>query len=119
VNCHVVYSEGRPTTNLATFILFNTLKRVDRNVSGERKRHAVIKLIRSKPSSNLHRFYVLHLAPTLFGEWGLIAEWGRIGSPGTVREQLFQTQGSAEAALTKRVRIKTRRGYIRASWETA
>jgi predicted DNA-binding WGR domain protein len=79
----------------------------------------MIKLTRSKPSSNLHRFYALHIAPTLFGEWGLIAEWGRIGSAGQVREQLFDTEPAAQAALTKRVRIKTRRGYIRASWETA
>jgi predicted DNA-binding WGR domain protein len=75
-------------------------------------------LTRSKPSSNVHRFYALHVAPTLFGEWGLIAEWGRIGSP-TVREQLFQTEEKARAAFTKRVRIKTRRGYIQASWRTA
>lgn len=79
----------------------------------------LIKLTRSKPSSNLHRFYALHLAPTLFGEWGVISEWGRIGSPGTVREQVFQTEELARTALTKRLRIKTRRGYIHASWETA
>jgi predicted DNA-binding WGR domain protein len=79
----------------------------------------MIKLTRTKPASSLHRFYAMHLAPTLFGEWGLITEWGRIGSPGTVREQLFQTEGSAHAALTKRLRIKTKRGYICASWETA
>jgi predicted DNA-binding WGR domain protein len=79
----------------------------------------VIKLTRSKPTNNMYRFYAMHLAPTLFGEWGLIAEWGRVGSPGTVREQVFQTQELAEAAFTKRLRIKTRRGYIHASWETA
>jgi predicted DNA-binding WGR domain protein len=79
----------------------------------------MIQLARSKPASNVHRFYAMHIAPTLFGEWGLIAEWGRIGSPGTVREQIFPTEGTAEAALTKRLKIKTRRGYIRASWETA
>jgi predicted DNA-binding WGR domain protein len=79
----------------------------------------MIKLTRSKPSSNVHRFYALHVAPTLFGQWGLIAEWGRIGSPGTVREQLFESEPAAHAALTKRLRIKTRRGYIRASWLTA
>jgi predicted DNA-binding WGR domain protein len=79
----------------------------------------MVKLTRSNPSSNIHRFYAMHVAPTLFGEWGLIAEWGRIGSPGTVREQIFATEGSAQAVLTKRLRIKTRRGYIRASWETA
>jgi predicted DNA-binding WGR domain protein len=42
----------------------------------------VIKLTRSDPSKNMHRFYALQLAPTLFGEWVLVAEWGRIGSSG-------------------------------------
>jgi predicted DNA-binding WGR domain protein len=79
----------------------------------------MIKLTRSKPSTNMHRFYALHVAPTLFGQWGLIAEWGRVGSPGRVQEQLFETEGAAQAAFTKRLRIKPRRGYIRASWETA
>jgi predicted DNA-binding WGR domain protein len=72
----------------------------------------MIHLTRSKPSSKMHRFYAIHLAPTLFGEWALVAEWGRIGSPGTVRERLFQTEASAQAAITKRLRIKNRRGYI-------
>jgi predicted DNA-binding WGR domain protein len=75
----------------------------------------MIQLTRSKPTSNLHRFYSLHLAPTLFGECALIAEWGRVGSPGTVREQVFQTEQSAEAALIKRVTAKTKRGYMRVS----
>jgi predicted DNA-binding WGR domain protein len=79
----------------------------------------MIQLTRSKPSSNLHRFYSLHLAPTLFGEWAMVVEWGRIGSPGTVREQVFQTEQSAESALTKRVTGKTKRGYIRASYRAA
>jgi len=61
----------------------------------------------------------MHLAPTLFGKWGLIAKWGRIGSPGTAREQIFPTEQLAQAALTKRLRIKTRRGYIQASWGAA
>jgi predicted DNA-binding WGR domain protein len=79
----------------------------------------MIKLTRSKPSSNLHRFYAMHIAPTLFGQWGLVAEWGRLGSPGTVREKLFHTQELADAALAKRFRAKIRRGYIPASWGTA
>jgi predicted DNA-binding WGR domain protein len=79
----------------------------------------VITLTRSKPSKNLHRFYAMYLAPTLFGEWGLIAECGRIGSPGTARERIFPTEQLAQAALTKPLRIKTGRGYIQASWEAA
>ena len=80
----------------------------------------VINLTRSKPSSNLCRFYTMHVAPTLFGEWApLVAQWGRIGSPDTVREKLFQTHGLAEAALTKRLKIKTGRDYIPALWRTS
>ena len=33
-------------------------------------------LTRSEPAKNMHRFYALHLTPTLFGEWMLVAEWG-------------------------------------------
>jgi predicted DNA-binding WGR domain protein len=83
---------------------------------GEGQSFSMIKLIRSKPSSNLHRFYAMHLAPTLFRECALVIEWGRAGSPGTIREQLFQTEETAQAALRKRVRIKTRRGYICAGY---
>lgn len=52
-----------------------------------------------------------HLTPTPFGEWVLVAEWGRIGSPGTVREQPFHTVDMAQAALAKRLLVKARRGY--------
>ena len=79
----------------------------------------MITLTRSKPSKNFHCFYAMRLAPTLFGEWGLIAECGCVGSTGTAREQIFQTEHLAQAALTKPLRIKTGRGYIRASWEAA
>jgi predicted DNA-binding WGR domain protein len=72
----------------------------------------MVKLTRSNPAQNMQRFYVLNLAPTLFGEWALIAEWGRIGSSGRVQERVFDTEQTAEAALIKRLRIRTRRGYI-------
>jgi predicted DNA-binding WGR domain protein len=76
------------------------------------------KLTRSKPPSNIRRFYAIGIASTLFGQWGLVTEWGRIALLGRVREQLFDTEPAVQAALTKRLRIKTRRGYIQASWET-
>jgi predicted DNA-binding WGR domain protein len=72
----------------------------------------VIKLTRSDLSRNMHRFYALQLAPTLFGEWMLVAEWGRIGSPGTVQQKVFQSIDLAQAALTKRQTVKIRRGYL-------
>jgi predicted DNA-binding WGR domain protein len=80
---------------------------------------AMIKLRRSNSARNMQRFYSLQVAPTLFGEWGVVAEWGRIGSPGRVQERVFESEQAAEAALSKRLRIRTRRGYIRASWEAA
>jgi predicted DNA-binding WGR domain protein len=79
----------------------------------------MIQLTRSNPASNMHCFYSLHLAPTLFGEIALVTEWGRVGSPGTVREQLFQEELAAESALTKRVTGKTKRGYIRSLYRAA
>jgi len=72
---------------------------------------AVIKLTRSDPSKNMHRFYALQLAPTLFGEWILIAEWGRIGSPGAVRQKVFQSVDLAKAALARRQAVKIGWGY--------
>ena len=44
----------------------------------------MIMLTRSDPERNMSRFYALGVIPTLFGEWTLMMEWGRIGSPGTV-----------------------------------
>ena len=68
----------------------------------------MIRLTRSDPSRNMHRFYAMQLWPTLFGEWALVAEWGRIGSPGKVMRQAFQTEELAQTALEKRIRAKTR-----------
>jgi predicted DNA-binding WGR domain protein len=42
------------------------------------------------------RFYALHSAPTLFGGWDLVREWGRIGSPGTLRLTPFETLEESE-----------------------
>lgn len=62
---------------------------------------------------NQHRFYRLILAPTLFGEWSLIREWGRIGHPGTVRINDFATEADAIAELSRKTNEKERRGYRR------
>jgi predicted DNA-binding WGR domain protein len=69
----------------------------------------MIKLTRSDSTRNMHRFYALQLATTLFGECVLIAEWGGIGFPGRVQERVHPSP--AQAALDKRQTAKTRRGY--------
>lgn len=75
----------------------------------------MIRLIRTDPAKNMQRFYALHVAPTLFGEFALVAEWGRIGQGGTVRQQAFASQEQADAALADRMQRKARRGYRLAS----
>lgn len=51
------------------------------------------------------------IAPTLFGEWALIREWGRIGSGGQVKADAFQNAGAALLAMQALVRAKKKRGY--------
>jgi predicted DNA-binding WGR domain protein len=71
----------------------------------------MIKLTRSDPRQNMHRFYALQLTTTLFGEWALLAEWGRIGSAGRLQERVFPSRELAQAALGRRQSAKMRRGY--------
>jgi predicted DNA-binding WGR domain protein len=71
----------------------------------------MIKLTRSDPGQNMHRFYALQVTTTLFGEWALVAEWGRIGSAGRLQERVFPSIELAQAALSRRQSVKMRRGY--------
>lgn len=60
---------------------------------------------------NMMRFYRLDVQPTLFGEWSLVKEWGRIGSGGTVRSAVFDSEEAAETARARQQRTKEHRGY--------
>ena len=64
-----------------------------------------------EPKQRMLRFYALRVAPTLFGEWTLVREWGRIGSGGTVREDWFGTEEEAQVAMVELALQKQRRGY--------
>jgi len=70
-----------------------------------------VRLTHSIPDTNRHRFYLLRTLPTLFGEWVLLREWGRIGSPGRVRRDRHETESDAASALAKLAKQKYRRGY--------
>lgn len=72
-----------------------------------------LRLEKRTPEQNKHRFYRLLLAPTLFGGWALIREWGRIGQPGTVRIDWYANETEAEAGFIKKAKEKERRGYCR------
>jgi predicted DNA-binding WGR domain protein len=70
-----------------------------------------VRLEKCVPEKNQQRFYLLRLAPTLFGEWSLIREWGRIGQQGRIVLDTFDTPDEAEAALEAKKAKKQRRGY--------
>ena len=59
-------------------------------------------LERVDPARNILRFYAIRIAPTLFGEWAVVREWGRIGSPGRERQSWFGSAGEAVAAGLQR-----------------
>jgi predicted DNA-binding WGR domain protein len=63
------------------------------------------------PAENMRRFYSIRVIPTLFGEWAVIREWGRIGSPGTVREEWFESEEQATSVAHRVKTSKERRGY--------
>lgn len=67
-------------------------------------------LRRVDPAANMARFYRLDVQPSLFG-WSAVYEWGRIGQPGQVRLDLFETEAEAQAAVVLRMNKKLKRGY--------
>ena len=70
-----------------------------------------VRLTQDVPIANRHRYYLMRTLPTLFGDWALLREWGRIGSPGRVRRDSHRTESDAVIALTKLANQKHRRGY--------
>jgi len=52
----------------------------------------MIRLEKHVPIENQHRFYNLDISPDLFGGWLLIREYGRVGSPGRLLFDWFETQ---------------------------
>jgi predicted DNA-binding WGR domain protein len=70
-----------------------------------------IYLERHDPDKNLHRFYQLFTMPVIFDDWLLVKEWGRAGSPGTVRKDGFDTEMEAQIAGQKLSTAKQKKGY--------
>ena len=68
-------------------------------------------LERREPALDMARFYVLSIEETLFGDTALVREWGRIGTAGRRRLDLFERRAQASEALELWLGRKTRRGY--------
>ncbi len=75
-------------------------------------RSSYLRLERRDRERRMARFYAMHLAPTLFGGWDLVREWGRIGSPGTLRIDPFETLEESERAFQRLETQKRKRGYL-------
>ncbi|WP_176086554.1 WGR domain-containing protein [Martelella sp. HB161492] len=73
----------------------------------------MIYMERIDPPRRMRRFYRVTVEPTLFGEWALVREWGRIGSSGGQRlERCFSDTTAVAAALATITAAKQRRGYV-------
>lgn len=59
-----------------------------------------------------HRFYQLWIAPSIFDDWSLVKEWGRVGASGTVRKEWFTTEEEAIVARGKITETKLKKGYF-------
>jgi predicted DNA-binding WGR domain protein len=70
-----------------------------------------IVLRRHDSTRNVARYYVLAIEPSLYGEAALVRAWGRIGSLGRQRLDLYATTDAAGEALEVWLARKMRRGY--------
>lgn len=64
------------------------------------------------PAQNMHRFYTVRVSRDLFGQWSLLREWGRIGSPGRLRCDTFESESQAREAERRSLRLRERHGYL-------
>ena len=68
-------------------------------------------LERVDPDRNMHRYYVLALEPTLFGDVALRREWGRLGGKGGQTRLDLHEEPQAREALQAWLQRKLKRGY--------
>jgi predicted DNA-binding WGR domain protein len=67
-------------------------------------------LTRTDPARNVNRFYIVAVTPTLFGEWAVLREWGRRGSPGTLRLDSRRRE-EAQSAEQRTIKRRLQHGY--------
>ena len=78
----------------------------------EKQSMSVAYLEKRDVSRNMQRYYRVSVAPTLFGEFAVVREWGRIGQRGGSRmECWFNEESAAIAAGQYMAAAKLRRGY--------
>jgi predicted DNA-binding WGR domain protein len=73
---------------------------------------AAIELTSIDPERRRARHYGVALCPTLFGGYGLLISWGRIGRPPRVRIETFETPAAIGARLTELLTRRRAHGYV-------
>lgn len=68
-------------------------------------------LQRFNPANGLIWYYAIQIQRDLLGNWQVIREWGRSGSPGTVRNAPFDSHASAATNMITLLEQLTARGY--------
>ncbi len=76
------------------------------------------RLERKNPLKNMNRFYTICIVPSVFGGWSMQREWGRVGSPGTVESDPFDSITEAQEALAHFETHKINAGYCLYDCET-
>lgn len=71
----------------------------------------LVYLTKIVPEQNQRRYYSLRVVRGLFGDWGLIREWGRIGRSSRTHTDWFINRADATAAGGKLGIQKEKRGY--------
>lgn len=70
-------------------------------------------LHRTDPTRNMARYYVLSIEASLFGDAALVRQWGRVGSKGRFKIELFADREAAVQTLEDWLDRKIARGYHR------
>ena len=68
-------------------------------------------MVKIAPEQNQYRYYAMTVMPTLFGDWSLVREWGRIGRAGRRYIEHHPTEQAAIVSLLKWKQAKAHRGY--------
>ena len=68
-------------------------------------------LQRLSPATGMVWYYSLQIQRDLLGRWQVIREWGRSGSPGTLRQNPFDDYGAAVVSMTSLMDQLTDKGY--------
>lgn len=72
----------------------------------------VVLLTRRDPARNMARFYLVSIERSLFGDHAVLRCWGRLGTKGHSRLDLYAGAEQAASRMTRLVRAKLKRGYV-------